>query len=230
VPTDLLPETYRLSWITTFLCMFYSIRCATAFLLHNARLFTSAALFSLTWALVLTYYGATSSPPEVLSAFAAFLTVYSAGIVIRDCKGIGQRVSIWEWLPLAFLGALATTFSLPLVQLSTGTALVILSTCFYAVGDVAICLAIWWLAPKPIFAATVILFIIYLGFEVQYAYRFIALGSANGMTYWLQIEFGVCKILMTAIYMTLLVRHGLSAMHRKLPWWKLILVFCKLPV
>jgi len=220
----------NLSWLTTFLCMFYCMRCATAFLLHHARLFTAAALLSLGWALVLTYYNAIQPVPETLTGFAAYLTVYSAAIVIRDCKGTGRTVSVLERWSLGLLGTVMTGLSIPFVSIPHSSSEIVVATCLYAVGDAAICWAIWWLAPTQFFVATIALFVTYLGFEVLYAYRYLTLGAATAMTPYLTFAFAVCKILMTAIYMSLIVRRGLSATHRKLRWWQLIMVFCKIPL
>src|SRR5438067_8298315 len=218
-----------ISVISTLVCMVICMRCATTFLLHNAALFTALALFALTWGLVLTYYTSATPAPEWLSAFGAFLTVYSAAIVVRSVKGTNSKVSAVEWCSLWLLGLVITGLSVPFLHIPPERTSVLVATCLYAIGDIAIAWAIYRIARRWVFYSIVPLFLLYFGFEIQYAYRYWTLGAHQAMTPTMPLAFGVCKILVTIGYVTPVVVSGLSSSDSELRWWQLILVFAGFP-
>lgn len=133
------------AWTCALFATIFSIRVAQAFLLQNARLYTSIALFALVWALLVPYYG-TPGQSELFAAFGGFLLIYIGDLIYREGKlqtgnniGILARWSLWL-LPI-IVSPTAIGFLHPdgeFALISKEEVEVILSTILTVLGFIAI--------------------------------------------------------------------------------------------
>jgi hypothetical protein len=75
-------DSKHIALAATLVCVIVTTRCAIEFTKTRPRLFTVLALFALSWAVLLPYYGDPPAETELLPAFNGFLLVY-VGVLLR---------------------------------------------------------------------------------------------------------------------------------------------------
>jgi hypothetical protein len=73
------------SYVVTLLCFAISVRAAFAFFIDKPRLFSAIAMFALSWAVLLPYYGSDITS-EMLPAFNGFLLGYAGALLIDESR------------------------------------------------------------------------------------------------------------------------------------------------
>jgi hypothetical protein len=71
-----------IAWFVTLVCFAFTVRCASSFARHSARVFRILALFSLSWAVLFPYFYH-PNPPELLVGITGFLFAY-IGVLLQE--------------------------------------------------------------------------------------------------------------------------------------------------
>src|SRR5438876_517316 len=98
-----------IAWLATIGAVYFSAKCANAFLKSQPRLFGALALLALAWAFLLPYYS-TKLDSELLPAYNGFLMVYIGGLLALEAKArqidhtsvaMFQSAALWLFLLIA---------------------------------------------------------------------------------------------------------------------------------
>ena len=229
-------DAHVVAWGATLGCVLVTARAAAAFAEPKPRLFTVLSLFSLSWAILLPYYGTENIETELLPALNGFVLVY-VGILLRREGEAEQKLAKVEImdphdsLALLLLLALAapsflsfsfapTSKHIHTIESWIGTSLTLLGFLSISVGMKRLYKGsrAWiWMA---------VVFAISAFFELRYSWLST---RGHGMTDTDRWIFAVCKCVITLLFLTLVLRKIVSHKDRR-PWWRIPLKLAWLPV
>lgn len=209
------------------------IRFAQVFLQKSPRLFTALSLFAMVWALLLPYYGGTSSS-ELFAGFGGFLSVFVGTLLVREARieagetdaavGAVDRFSLWT-LPI-IAAPTALTVALPGGRtpiLTYDELEVVWSTAITLLGLFAVSNGLGYLLPERQWRVILVCATLYAILEVTYMVSVVdfrpkmtAQISTPPMAAHFKYLYAIAKIIYAPLVTYFIALRGMSEKDRQL--------------
>ncbi len=222
-----------IAWGACVFSTLVPLRFAQVFLRQSPRLFTALSLFAMVWALLLPYYGGTSSS-ELFAGFGGFLSVFVGTLLVREARieagerdlsvSAVDRFSLWMLPVIAAPTALTVALPAGRTPILTYDELeVVWSTAITLLGLFAISNGLGYLLPERQWRAVLVCATVYAILEVTYMVAVVDFRpKADGaptppMPDHFKYLYAAAKTIYSPLVTYYIAFHGMSEKDRKIP-------------
>lgn len=223
-----------IAWGACVFSTLVPIRFAQVFLRRSPRLFTALSLFAMVWALLLPYYGGTSSS-ELFAGFGGFLSVFVGTLLVREARieagesdlsvGAVDRFSLWMLPVIAAPTALTVALPAGRTPILTYDELeVVWSTAITLLGLFAISNGLGYLLPQAQWRTVLVCATLYAVLEVAYMVAVVdfhpktaAAGPTPPMPHSFKYAYAIAKSIYSPLVTYYISLHGMSEKDRAMP-------------